>query len=591
MDAKLRELIARNDPDPEVPLHVVEAGFAHRHHTWARTFHSRPELYLQPESLAEIQKIVALARKCRRRVVVVGSAHSPSDITMSSSWKVSLDKFAEVLSVDKEKRTVTVRAGIRLHDLNLRAKEHGLTMPNLGSIDEQSVAGVIATGTHGSSLWHGLLSENVVSLKICLGNAQVVRCSENQNPDLFRAALVSLGALGIVIEVEYRMVPATNIAWVQTIKPLEYLLDNWDKDFWTQAEYTRAWWLPYVHRVVVWRAHKTDEVVRQASSGMISGAVMYHTYHILLWVSHYFPRLVPVVEWFIIGLQHGFGLNGEESAVEEQRNGLLLDCLYSQFVNEWAIPMSKGPEVIRRLDAWLHGDEKAAGIPFSSKGIYVHCPIEVRVSNTTRKEAGPTPYLDFSCRTEPTLYLNAIMYRPYGLEPRCTKRYYQGFEWLMRELGGKPHWAKNFTWVKGSDVVKMYGEDLKKWRRVRAEVDPEGVFVGDWVRRNLLDDGTQERAEVDGLKCEETELRKRRRRTQGTEWVGRQVFEVTAGLVKRSTTSSEESFDHLAGAEAEASTLFEAYSEDGESMDGVEMRMRDGTDTGSGGTPAPFAKF
>jgi D-arabinono-1,4-lactone oxidase len=300
---------------------------------------------------------------------------------------------------------------------------------------------------------------------------------------------------------------------------------------------------------------------------------------------------VPWVEWFIIGVQHGFGLDGESSAVEEQRNGLLLDCLYSQFVNEWAIPMSKGPEAIRRLDAWLHGDEATAGIPFSSKGIRVHCPIEVRVSDSTRKEAGPTPYLDFSCRTEPTLYLNAIMYRPYGLEPRCTKRYYQAFEWLMRDLGGKPHWAKNFSFVKGSDIKEMYGEDLKSWRRVRAEVDPEGVFVGDWIRRNLLDDGNGGEKTADSLKCEEFEWQARKRRTQGIEWRGRQVYEVTADWRPRSTVSSEDSFDHLAGAEAEASTLFEAYSEDGESADtGVELRIREGAET-AWGPPPPFAKF
>lgn len=590
MDEKLRDLLAKHDPDPSVPLHVVAAGFTHRHHTWAETFHSRPELYLQPTSLEEIQKIVTLARRCRRRVVVVGSAHSPSDIAMTSSWKVNLDRFGDVLGVDEERKTMTVRAGIRLHELNLRAKEHGLTMPNLGSIDEQSLAGVIATGTHGSSLWHGLLSENVVSLRICLGNGQVVRCSASHNADLFRAALVSLGALGIVVEVEYRMVDATNLAWVQTIKPLEYLLEHWNTDFWDQAEYIRAWWLPYVHRAVVWRARKTDEPLRQAQSGMISGALNYHMYHILLWISNYIPRLVPWVEWFIIGLQHGFRLDSEESAVEEQRNGLLLDCLYSQFVNEWALPISKGPEAIRRLDAWLHGDEATAKIPFSSKDVWVHCPIEVRVSDSTRKEAGPTPYLDFSCRSEPTMYLNAIMYRPYGLEPRCTKNYYQAFEWLMRDLGGKPHWAKNFTFVKGSDIKEMYGEGLKSWRRVRAEVDPEGVFVGDWIRRNLLDDGSAEEKSADGLKCEEFMCNTRKRRSQGTEWHGRQLSELTAGLRPRSTVSSEDSFDHLAGAEAEASTLFEAYSEDGESADiGDGLRMREGAQTGEG-PMAPSAK-
>ena len=93
-------------------------------------------------------------------------------------------------------------------------------MPNLGSIDIQSIAGAIATGTHGSSLHHGILSQWVQSLRLVLANGAVVRCSKTQNTDLFQAALVSLGTLGIVVEVEYQLVPATNIEWVQTLKPL-----------------------------------------------------------------------------------------------------------------------------------------------------------------------------------------------------------------------------------------------------------------------------------------------------------------------------------------------------------------------------------
>lgn len=67
----------------------------------------------------------------------------------------------------------------------------GYTMPNLGSITEQSVAGAIATSTHGSSLRHGLLSESVEELELMLTSGRLVKCSMEHNVDLFRAALVS----------------------------------------------------------------------------------------------------------------------------------------------------------------------------------------------------------------------------------------------------------------------------------------------------------------------------------------------------------------------------------------------------------------
>jgi D-arabinono-1,4-lactone oxidase len=177
-----------------------------------------------------------------------------------------------------------------------------------------------------------------------------------------------------------------------------------------------------------------------------------------------------------------------------------MNCLYSQFVNEWAVPLSKGPEAITRLSDWIHGDHVAAGIPFPSKGLYVHCPIEVRVSDTSPHAFHPhvnspfnpnntnsRPYLDPTSSTEATLYLNATLYRPYGLDPPCTDRYYQAFEYLMRELGGKPHWAKNFTSaVTHADFSDMYGEDLASFNSVRAEHDPEGMFIGEFHRRTIL---------------------------------------------------------------------------------------------------------
>lgn len=185
------------------------------------------------------------------------------------------------------------------------------------------------------------------------------------------------------------------------------------------------------------------------------------------------------------------------TAIEPAREGLKMDCLYSQFVNEWAIPLSKGPEAITRLSAWIHGDKhKTSGIPFSPRGVWVHCPIEVRVSTTAaanNRNGGLRGFLDPLEKEEPTLYLNATLYRPYGKDPPCWKRYYRAFEWLMREMGGRPHWAKNFAWTTKEEVKGVYGEDMEGWLRVRREVDPEGLWLGEWHARNLcLDDDDNE---------------------------------------------------------------------------------------------------
>ncbi|CRG89307.1 hypothetical protein PISL3812_06343 [Talaromyces islandicus] len=482
MDPAIARELSRLDPD--IPF---RATTQHVHHTWAKTFYSRPELYLQPRSLAEIEKIVTLARRCRRRLVTVGSGHSPSDLTCTSAWLINLDNFNRITSLSPESGLVTVDAGIRLHQLGLELETHGLALPNLGSIDSQSIAGVIATGTHGSSSRYGLLSECIRGLSVTLANGQTVRCSATNNPSLFRAALVSLGALGIITEVTLQATPAFRIAWHQGLYPLSTVLDQWSKGLWTSHEFVRAWWLPYMDRAIVWHADKTDLPLRPPPQTFYGGKLGFHVYHNLLALCNWFPRFLPWVEWFVFGMQYGFKPGSlVTEAVEDGREGLLMNCLYSQFVNEWALPLEKGPEAITRLSAWIHGDQERSRIPFSPKGVWVHCPIEVRVSDSTLSSS-PRPFLDPTCRDGPTLYLNATLYRPYLRDPPCRQRYYEAFEWLMRDMGGRPHWAKNFTDTASPQELRdMYGEDMDEWLQVRHTTDPDGMFIGEWHRRNLL---------------------------------------------------------------------------------------------------------
>lgn len=577
MDPKITLELSRTSPS--IPF---RASPSHVHHTWARTFYSRPELYIQPHTIAEVEKAVNLARRCRRRIVVVGSGHSPSDITCSSAWMMNLDKMDQIQDIEwdgedgNSAATVRVESGIRLRNLTVELEKRGLALPNLGSIDEQSIAGVISTGTHGSSLKFGLLSQNVVGLAITLANGQTVRCSKESNTKLFRAALISLGALGIVVELTLRVVPKFNIEWRQALHPLDDILARWNGNLWTEKEYVRVWWMPYMKRAIVWQASPTDKPVKAPPSSFYGGKLGYHIYHNLLALSRYVPQILPWVEWFIFGMQYGFRPGKTvTTAVEPVRQGLLMDCLYSQFVNEWALPLEKGPEAIRRLSAWIHGDEKTAQIPFSSKGVYVHCPIEVRVSDTSR--ADPRPYLDPTNKAGPTLYLNATLYRPYGRDPPGYERYYEAFEWLVREMGGRPHWAKNFQTAGYPDFKELYGTDLDQWLQTRQEVDPDGLFLGEWHRRTLL-------PLTSGLKPAdclppllELEAKRQPMKSQGSgdglEWVGEKAWEVDAdeevipglkhqyialtdnGSVGESpsppmTATSEESFDYLAKGEA-----------------------------------------
>ncbi|KAI5851162.1 D-arabinono-1,4-lactone oxidase-domain-containing protein [Morchella snyderi] len=471
--------------DPITQTHIpFRASLNHRHHTWAKTHFSRPELYLRPQSLPEIKLIVTLARQNGKKIIVVGSGHSPSDLTCTSSWMVNLDGFSSVVAERKDEMQLELEAGIRLHQLADELEKRGWAMPNLGSITAQSVAGAIATNTHGSSLRHGTLAQAIIGITLTLASGESVKCGPTENRDLYHAALVSLGGLGIITHVTFQAVPAYNLKWHQDIIKTPNILEAWNKDLWTREEYVRVWWFPYSGRSIIWQADKTKDPLRERPPSWYAASLGRFSYEFLLYLATWVPPFMPIVERYVFYMQYGWSEGETGNAVQKSYEALTMDCLFSQFVNEWAIPLEKGPEAITRLQAWLTGDaENVSGIPFSSRGIFVHAPIEVRVSDTTLQPE--KPWLDQSYHLGPTLYLNATLYRPFHRNPPEWERYYEAFEYLMKELGGKPHWAKNFTTATKEEFGQMYPK-LSDWCKLREELDPQGVFRSGWLERNLL---------------------------------------------------------------------------------------------------------
>ncbi|KAK5683697.1 D-arabinono-1,4-lactone oxidase, partial [Elasticomyces elasticus] len=155
-------------------------------------------------------------------------------------------------------------------------------------------------------------------------------------------------------------------------------------------------------------------------------------------------------------------------------------------------------------------------------------------------------------------------------DPPCRARYYEAFEWLMREMGAKPHWAKNFTATGNHELHALYGSDMDEWLKVRNEVDADGMFLGEWHHRNLpLSTDSAHVGDVsnNALPLMERETIRRfvdvRGAGDGVEWVGEKQWEQRdpiALLTENSggerngygsssvvsISASEESFDLLA---------------------------------------------
>ncbi len=121
---------------------------------------------------------------------------------------LSLEQMSGVLDVDGASGLVRVQAGITINALSRQLDEHGLAMENLGDIDVQSIAGAISTATHGTGARLRNISSQVAALKLVLADGSTLECYAEREPEVFRAARVGLGALGVIAEVTLRCVPA-----------------------------------------------------------------------------------------------------------------------------------------------------------------------------------------------------------------------------------------------------------------------------------------------------------------------------------------------------------------------------------------------
>lgn len=149
---------------------------------WAEVHHAAPAAYYEPESVAAVSELVRMCVSTGRTLRVIGAGHSPNDCAMCDDVMVNLRRLNRVLVVNAERCQVKVEAGISLGDLCEALDRNGLALPNLGSICEQSLAGAIATGTHGTGAGLGILATAVVELQMVDGSGAVVTASEKSNP-------------------------------------------------------------------------------------------------------------------------------------------------------------------------------------------------------------------------------------------------------------------------------------------------------------------------------------------------------------------------------------------------------------------------
>lgn len=169
---------------------------------WAGNYRYTAPAIFRPRTLEEVQELVAGAAKIR----ALGSRHSFNSIADSPGALISLENLNPGIRIDAEARTVTVSGGTRYGTLAEGLEANGYALPNLASLPHISVAGAVATATHGSGDANGNLATSVAALEIVAADGTVHNLSRGISPD-FDGAVVGLGALGVVTKVTLDIEP------------------------------------------------------------------------------------------------------------------------------------------------------------------------------------------------------------------------------------------------------------------------------------------------------------------------------------------------------------------------------------------------
>ena len=174
---------------------------------WAGNVAYRAAHFHSPTSIEQVQSIVAAGTKIR----AVGSRHSFNGIADTTGDQISLSELPRIVELDTRARTVTVDGGVKYGELATTLHQHGWGLANLASLPHISVAGAVATATHGSGVGNGNLATAVSGMEIVAATGDLVEISRDDDPQLMDAVTVGLGALGIVTRLTLTVEPTFTV--------------------------------------------------------------------------------------------------------------------------------------------------------------------------------------------------------------------------------------------------------------------------------------------------------------------------------------------------------------------------------------------
>lgn len=414
---------------------------------------------VRPRDTAHVAELLVAAARQGRRVRPLGSGHSFSAIGRPVDLAVDLSAITQVTNVRVDAAggggAVRVGGGITLHALNATLEALGLALPNLGDIDAQTLAGALATGTHGTGGRLHTLASAVRALTLVTPDGTIHDLRVDN--ELFDAARVNLGALGIVTEVEVECVPAFRLQASERPMPLQEVLDDVDA-FVDSADHAEFFWFPHTRVASTRRNTRVDAGVGRPlprwRSTLEDQVLANGAFELVNRVGVARPGWVP-------------GLNRLSASLLGRRT--YADASHRVFCSvrgvrfvetEYAVPRAATRDVLEQMGAW-----------FAATQAPVTFPLEVRFL------AADDVWLSGSYGRD-TAYIAVHQY-PRGPYEDLFAR----FEQVVAAYDGRPHWGKMHR-LDAARLERVHPR-LAQFRRVRDRLDPARVMANPHLDRIL----------------------------------------------------------------------------------------------------------
>lgn len=408
-----------------------------------------PLSFSVPSTETEIVDFVKHAYMQNNTVKVIGAGMSFSGIQLTEGGHMlSLQNYNKILNVEHSKEDssalLTVQAGIQLRHLveQLNA-DYGLALENMGATATQSIVGACSTGTHGTGISLGNMASTITQLTVIDSQGRVRTANSQENVELFNAARVGLGAVGVISTVTVRVLPQFKLE--RRIEPysLTTLIGDVDK---LLSQYDRLQWsfTPY-----------TDEASVIYREEVPMDTEMY-------------PPSPDGGCWSDSQSTSDRCVDLSYKALTDSESHYEARSLYTEM--EMFIPYEYTMEAVEAYRAWMDSvkDQHDPSIAVS---------VMVRYLATDSMSLSP---VGWGQGNKASVLSVIVMDSPSEFE-----LYSRGLETLCEDkYAGRAHWGK-VNYLDSHAVENLYGEGFKSFSKVREVIDPTGVFMNEYLTTRL----------------------------------------------------------------------------------------------------------